>query len=580
MLYYKKIVINLNVFIIIIIINKFFKKLLFLLFFLMQKLHKLLERIDFLASPPNLNFNGKKNISSSISKFFSIVLILIMLFLLFFSTNGTGSNPQISYIFQYQKGKKIPKFNPLKELFAIKIGKNGQFNNNFKIYFEFFYFSQGKFKIHNKYEFVNCSNKHIEKFKEVKFNKELKSLNLNQLLCFPLNIEIPKSFNFLNENHNFLISIYKNSFNNSNNTLNKEINLHLYFEDNEFDEKNYKFERNLIENELALSLGKLDFFRIDMKENVINEDVGYFTKNVKISTFYNVDDVSEFNVEKSNRYFFYDEKYGMAVLSFRFIISKKKNIFNIKYMKFQEYFAQIFSIFNFLYYICLFLSKFTSKLKIRLVLIDKLYDLNNKNKNIEIEIEENSKDSILKKTSFPFKKKSVKFKPIKDFEVFEKLEGKKKDDLEGKKKVNLEGKKEGKINIKKEEKIEKKNKSEDEKISSWNFLNYWIFKRKKEENQVNKIIKEKFEIIEKKLDLAFIVEKIHEFDKLKILLFNKNELKLMKILPKQNIFNEGNKIQNYYSIIESNKILSQLEVNKCLEKKDKINKKLIKFIIK
>ena len=45
-------------------------------------------------------------------------------------------------------------------------------------------------------------------------------------------------------------------------------------------------------------------------------------------------------------------------------------------MKFQEFFAQIFSVFNVLYYSALFLCNFTIKIKIKLLVIAKLFDSN------------------------------------------------------------------------------------------------------------------------------------------------------------------------------------------------------------
>ena len=90
----------------------------------------------------------------------------------------------------------------------------------------------------------------------------------------------------------------------------------------------------------------------------------------------------------------------------------------------------------------------------------------------------------------------------------------------------------------------------------------------------------KFELVDKKLDYIHILEKLEEIDKLKIILFNKYELKLMKLLPKRKIYNYDNicKIEKYYSILNEKEKLSKTEFEECMKKKFKINQKLIKLI--
>ena len=229
------------------------------------------------------------------------------------------------------------------------------------------------------------------------------------------------------------------------------------------------------------------------------------------------------------------EIYGKPFYSLILDLSENVNIYHIKYMKFQEFFAQIFSIFNLLYFIMLSLCNISIKVKMKLFLLQKFFEQNKENpfKNIN----QNSKDS---------KEENLEENVI--------LKEGKKDE------ININ-------NVNLEEKDSKKKKSKKFSVdfnkyfnpiknkiyTSWNYAKFWLDKNKSQE-KYNKI-KEKFEIIEKKMDIVYILQKLEEIDLLKIILFNKHELNMMKIIPKKPLFDESidKKINRYYKFVDNKK---------------------------
>ena len=204
-------------------------------------------------------------------------------------------------------------------------------------------------------------------------------------------------------------------------------------------------------------------------------------------------------------------------------------------MKFQEFFAQIFSIFNFLYYVMLFVCNLSIKVKIKLFLLQKFFEQKNEN---------------------PFNKKkniNINSKVFKEENLEENV-------------ILKEGKKDEINNvILKEENFKNKRKSKKYSVdfnkyfnpvknkiyTSWNYAKFLFSKNKNKENYDK--IKEKFEIIEKKMDIVYILQKLEEIDLLKIILFNKHELNIMKIIPKKPLFDENidKKINKYYKFVDN-----------------------------
>ena len=534
-------------------------------FFITSRLKKLINKylkmkflsiIDILGGIPNFNFNGKKKVSNSFTRILSLILIISTIFIgiILSSDFINRSNPQISQFSQY-KSNKINNFNIDKRFYIFRINENGEFNDYFKILLEFIY-SDGKISKRKSFEFEKCTNKHYEAYKSEKdFYEKIKKLKIDQYFCLPLNLTIPKHININEYDQNsMMISIFPLNKTYFKDKKIENIDLNIYFDNfNLKIGKYFSVERVLLNYNMKFSVNNLSICNLYFNENIVSEDIGIFTNFDKNSNYF-IQDHYKFldsNLVENNKKTVLNNKYGIPLFTLFYIVNYNEKITRLRYMKFQEYFAQIFSIFNLLYYLCIILSNIIVKIKIKLVLINKLFN-------------SNDCEDIYKKEepSFEINKKNVKtsgkFK-LKEEEIhLKKIE-----------KSNLIGNYEML-------KTKFNNQTTDKLFSFWKYIKYWIFKRNKQKYD---IIKEKCDLIERKLDITYILEKLEEIDLLKIILFNKYDLKLMKFIPKQNLYNFQNKIQKLYSIIDNkNKMLDKKEFDKCMKNKFKVNKKILKLI--
>ena len=520
----------------------------------MNKIDKILSSIDILGECPKLNFNGKKKVTNSFTKIFSLILISLTILIIIVLTSNffDKTNAHVSQTFQYNSIMNY-NFSTRENLLMMKIDENGKFNNNFKIIYQYIFLNLGtnEHKIINEIEFEPCTYDHLKFYQEkekVLFEK-LKKLKIEEYQCFPLNFT---SFFITNIVDNIQdmryfssISVYA-PINLSNSIV---YGLNIVYDELDLNLKNkILLERKLKHSIFPLNLNSVTQFEPFFRSNIICEDKGIISKKENYYNFISTDFYNIQTIEK-NKSFIHNKKYGKPIFIDTLVIGSKENKIYIRYTKFQEIFAQIFSIYNFLYYISLFLCNLTTKIKIKLFLINKFYEINdiegdkdkielanNKKSSLTLKLEENS---MLKNKKMNEKKSKI----ILDYKKFrEKL----------------------------------LNPIKNKMLTSWSFIHYYIFKKTKT-NKEFKIIKDKFDYIEKKIDLAYILQKIDEIDKIKIVLFNKYELRMLKLLPKKNIFfDDQNKIQKYYSILEND--LNKKEFDECINKKCKINKKLLKLI--
>ena len=327
-----------------------------------------------------MNFDGKSKVSNSFTKLFSLVIIFATVSIGVFLSSDfiQRSNSQISQYEQFES-EKVNNYNIKKRFIAIKINENGEFNDDFKILMGFVY-SDLNNKLKKKYfEFEKCTVKHIDIYKnELKFYEKLKIINLNKYLCLPIKLTnqdgdiIPiKSVNKKS------ISIFPLKKKDLQQT--KNFKLITYYDDYEIKilNKNIECKRLLLKNTINFYLDNSTIYKLYFNENIIKEDIGIFTEFYKKNNYFIFSNlaisISKLN-NKNNSLF--NNKYGFPSFSYVFLVNSNEKFNIIKYMKFQEFFAQIFSIFNLLYYICLFFCNLTIKIKIKLVLINKLFDTN------------------------------------------------------------------------------------------------------------------------------------------------------------------------------------------------------------
>ena len=261
----------------------------------MKKLEKIFNIFDILSCEPKLNFDGKKKLSNSFTKIFSLILIVILLMIgLFLSSDFLNrSNPQISFIVESKTSIKLNKINKF-IAFKLTDENNKILNDNFKIILKF------NDNIKNKtqdFEYRKCLEEDLVNFKnERSFYQELKKLNLNQLICIPSK-NLGKSPNSKNEIEDFTkyfqIIIYPKKKHRSI-LLNKtKIKMNFIYEDYivKF-EKNFEFKRILKEKVRILDFGAYIFDEVNYSSNIMNEDVGYITTFNKITEFVNIEKFS------------------------------------------------------------------------------------------------------------------------------------------------------------------------------------------------------------------------------------------------------------------------------------------------
>lgn len=80
------------------------------------------------------------------------------------------------------------------------------------------------------------------------------------------------------------------------------------------------------------------------------------------------------------------------------------------------------------------------------------------------------------------------------------------------------------------------------KLSYFEYFKSFLLKKKREpnENKFNRLMKGKH-ALEEKLDIAFLLRKLYEIEKLKMILLNENQYSLFDFLPKPTIL-KNNKI--------------------------------------
>lgn len=527
---------------------------------MIHKKFEILLDFDLFGVNPSLYFKGKTKFGTKFGLFLTTLLLSFTSFCFAFFGQDLyfRLNPLIMYNEIYNpfpEGISIdPEINPilieLNSIMPIQYYSDPKIINMNVSQVTINQTKNGTKMTSENFRMETCRRDHFDKLDE-KTKKYFLNLDLNSFFCIPKeikNLTILGAFDqSVFKTVKFTASICSNSSYNNDCLTPQEIKnsvargfIGIYFVDYNINPGNYEnfYEtqpKEVFTNFMVESQKEIDIF---MRNNYIETDDGLIIEDVKQERVVNYDSHTEMDFKVADPDF----------LSIYLKIKQKNAYYKRKYCKIQESLADIGGFINCFWILLFGINYMHSHLVVIWEIIVDTFTiqfLNERNNFSKIAPAKKEPDKSNNGSTFSSKVQELIINDSKN------SYSRRLNDLDSKKRVNFFEKidpKEGKISPKTPRQIWYY--YDNLKMSFLDYVYYYTGRFKSPEREQKKIvIQEGEKILQKCLDIKYIVSKFYEIEKLKQVLLSRDELKKFSHLPKPEIKIDLNKLKGNRSII-------------------------------
>lgn len=512
--------------------------------------------IDFFKKPILLNLNNHPKQASVLGCMISTFLILLLLLQFFYSPLFTKTNPTI--VTQTKINQLSPLIKVNEKNFNLMFRLTDKFGQTVALDPSIFKISvnyglvleknlMGNLKWANKGKVVPCDSKNstlfcVQNMSSIlngTFDESTSSFNILVSVCDNATDEVScKTIPQINE-------FFQNSY----------VGFDLYFNQFTSDVMNYSepfFQiRNFFHYSLNLSISKNK--AIYLKKVELLTDDGFYLTNEKKTDSFTVDYTNEEN-EYNN---------DISLLSISFFPSKKHDIIYRRYQKIQELLGDLNGTMTFLLILGYFVTSLQSQLNVIQTIVNELYYFPRKTQELSlIKKVLLRKRRVSKVLAFTAKKDILTngFSPQKKISTSDPFYENRKKSL-----------------VRELEDSKKKYDKNPLNFSLYQYLKCKIgFFSKDEDSEIEylRIAEDRFY---KDLDVITILKKLQEFEKLKVILLNEQQLALFKFLARPSIESKRTRL---CGDSEANNMQAGTEIWKKISKKEEFDENELKKILK